>query len=504
MDAQRKGKTKRKKRSRQTDDKKAEEAILQTALYDWTVRHGDRFVAFSDVRDRPQAIAKLSVPVNEEISRHWHVHHLRRVLDETIANKKAILGLFERWLWHCSLDPSRERAAASAKLASFDFGDEEITMPIDDPVIPNVDLGLTQLTKELRSNETIGDPQSDGAIKLDEQQIADRFREELIESNSQMSALRSKGSANTMEFPLEIHDTEVLANKVKLALQPAYKQKLLGLYKMFGDSEGEGFDKAVAAMLLRYDAIWGPLFQVSLPPDVFRVLKKQFGVFLECFASPMNSFFPRYCSAFPDTDCCFGSLGSFFGFVPQDGSFEAFPPQTPQLITATLHHIEDILVQSSKALSFILVVHCRPSSDLESCDKSITGSNFFAGKLTVRAREHSLCEGFQHRKTHLLHLALLDTTLYFLQNEAGKTRWPLTPENERKLRNVFAGRSEDYIEPEPAPVPKKREEVERELLEFTNGASSNWEKLKTKIAPEKKKIKTGGKIKKGHQGKQKH
>jgi phosphorylated CTD-interacting factor 1 len=42
------------------------------------------------------------------------------------------------------------------------------------------------------------------------------------------------------------------------------------------------------------------------------------GVEAEGFASPLNCRWLRYCSAFPDTDAPFGSLGSFFGFRPNE------------------------------------------------------------------------------------------------------------------------------------------------------------------------------------------
>ena len=47
---------------------------------------------------------------------------------------------------------------------------------------------------------------------------------------------------------------------------------------------------------------------------------------MECFASPLNCYCPRFCSAFPDTDSVFGSVGSFFDFEFVEGSFEANPP----------------------------------------------------------------------------------------------------------------------------------------------------------------------------------
>ena len=56
--------------------------------------------------------------------------------------------------------------------------------------------------------------------------------------------------------------------------------------------------------------------------DSFDVLLQGMSIQFECFASPLNCRYGRFCSAFPDTDMAFGSLGSFFEFRPQQGSYE--------------------------------------------------------------------------------------------------------------------------------------------------------------------------------------
>lgn len=53
----------------------------------------------------------------------------------------------------------------------------------------------------------------------------------------------------------------------------------------------------------------GTGLQGALPVPVFEALNKQFGVTFECFASPLNSYFKQFCSAFPDIDGFFGSRG---------------------------------------------------------------------------------------------------------------------------------------------------------------------------------------------------
>lgn len=55
------------------------------------------------------------------------------------------------------------------------------------------------------------------------------------------------------------------------------------------------------------------------------------GVTMECFASPLNCRYAAFCSAFPDTDAAFGSVGSFFHFRPHTGAFQANPPFVPEV-----------------------------------------------------------------------------------------------------------------------------------------------------------------------------
>lgn len=56
----------------------------------------------------------------------------------------------------------------------------------------------------------------------------------------------------------------------------------------------------------------GQGLQAALPPSAFKILREEFGVHFESFASPLNCFFTRYCSAFPDTDAPFGFLFDYY------------------------------------------------------------------------------------------------------------------------------------------------------------------------------------------------
>jgi len=81
----------------------------------------------------------------------------------------------------------------------------------------------------------------------------------------------------------------------------------------------------------------------SIPTAVFESIQRNFGVTFECFSSPLNCYFRNYCSAFPDVDGYFGSVGSFLEFRPISGSFQMHPPLCDDLIDAAITHVEALL-----------------------------------------------------------------------------------------------------------------------------------------------------------------
>jgi len=82
--------------------------------------------------------------------------------------------------------------------------------------------------------------------------------------------------------------------------------------------------------------------QARVQPHVFLKMNEDFGVTHECFTSPLSRICSSYNSIFPDTDRYFGSLGSFFDFMPTEGSFFVNPPFDSD-IQMTLDHIIALL-----------------------------------------------------------------------------------------------------------------------------------------------------------------
>eukprot|EP00960_Hanusia_phi_P017900 526160-Hanusia_phi.AAC.1 len=85
---------------------------------------------------------------------------------------------------------------------------------------------------------------------------------------------------------------------------------------------------SIFVLLLRYEALGGHGFQAAVGGQSFDVLYRELQCSFECFASPLNCRYDKFCSAFVDTDAAFGSLGSFFSsaFSPTEGKFEVPHP----------------------------------------------------------------------------------------------------------------------------------------------------------------------------------
>ena len=208
-----------------------------------------------------------------------------------------------------------------------------------------------------------------------------------------------------------------------------------------GTPEHAAFLGSVFAMLCRYEAMGGAGYQAALGETAFDVLKKRLGVGCEAFASPLNCRYGRFCSAFPDVDGAFGSLGSFFEFRPQRGSFEMNPPFVPETLLKAAEHAEALLDAAEEAggrLSFVVVV---PAWRDVPFWAALEGSKHRRGDtLVVPAAEHGFCDGAQHCRppAERHRVSSYDTGVFFLQTTNGARRWPVTDEVTNSLKAAMA------------------------------------------------------------------
>merc|ERR1711871_44749 len=192
-----------------------------------------------------------------------------------------------------------------------------------------------------------------------------------------------------------------------------------------GEQDARLFHPYLYCCLARYDALAGHGYQAALGPHGFTHLLKHMHVSMECFASPMNCRYGRYCSAFPDTDAPFGSVGSFFTFEPHSGSFEANPPFVPELMARAVSRMETLLGSPGKGpLSFVLII---PAWTKIKAYSMAQNSQFRRGSFLLDASNHGFCDGAQHLRSPASRLrpSSFDTAVIVLQNDLGAQKWPI-------------------------------------------------------------------------------
>ena len=170
------------------------------------------------------------------------------------------------------------------------------------------------------------------------------------------------------------------------------------------------------------------------------VLSDAFDVGVECFASPLNCYFRRYCSAFPDTDLPFGSCGSFLDFQPLEGSFQANPPFQEDMMEAMVEHMERLLRQATGPLSFAVFVPHWTSPPCSAIER-LKSSPHLRMIAEMQAKAHQYVSGVSHTQPpgdnpHFV--ACHSSLVLFLQNEAGFQKWTPTPEKLARIRDVWA------------------------------------------------------------------
>lgn len=212
---------------------------------------------------------------------------------------------------------------------------------------------------------------------------------------------------------------------------------------------------AIYSCLSRYEALRGAGYQCAIPGDAFDAATSKcgLGVTIECFASPLNCRYNKFCSAFPDIESRFGSIGSFFddeAFNPQQGSFEANPPFVPETMYAMGGKIQRLLNDQARGpLSFLVVVPAWGAGS-DFCEKLIKSDNARANAL-IKAADHAYFDGSQHTKLvepdgSLLRPSSWDTAVILLQNDAGKQKWPVA---EELLKASFCGAFENAAKSVP-------------------------------------------------------
>ena len=330
-------------------------------------------------RSRAPTVEAASASASLELRRFKLVKRLRHVL----ATKTTSLGVqtppllaFERRLARAMLEPG--------------------AVPV--PMLPNSDV-RGGLARDLhRAGAGAADLAACDAAAADvaaaSAALATKLAEERPEDEEPPPSVTAEDAGPLLAL-------RVNALKPYMTVSKAHAGKLRALYCRHslggapplpaeGEPEHAAFLAATFAVLARYEALGGAGYQAALGEAAFDVLRDDLGVGCEAFASPLNCRYGRFCSAFPDVDAPFGSLGSFFDFKPTRGSFEMNPPFVPEVLLAAAEHAEALLRDAEKAggrLSFVVVVPA-----WRDCEywRALNDSAFARPLATERARDETV------------------------------------------------------------------------------------------------------------------
>ena len=188
-------------------------------------------------------------------------------------------------------------------------------------------------------------------------------------------------------------------------------------------------------------------------PETFETLRDAIGAGTECFASPLNAFFPRFFSAFPDVDAPFGSCGDFFAGAAKikRGCYQANPPFVGHVMSAMARAMRaalDVAERDDQPLTFVAFV---PGWTDEPSWTALSESPHVRSKFVVAAADHGYCDGAAHQRKTSFRGSSYDTGVFVLQSSraaasaagrrvaAGPTEPGGLPRFEAEVRAALAG-----------------------------------------------------------------
>ncbi|ETV98440.1 hypothetical protein H310_08592 [Aphanomyces invadans] len=384
-----------------------------TAIWNEHVQVDVRHVASSEHNMRPCNLQSVSPAY--ELHRQKCVLKLKAKLHATVDQlglPKLPNSAYETWQF-CS------------KLAA----------PDGDPLIPHADSDYAGLRDELVA---IGaNRHAANKICRAMTQEAHRVGQSLLRMTHGGGKKRATIRPNDDHYLVSYGGTSLRINKTHLdKLETLFGRH----HAQAGATSASQFPDFLFCLLLRYESLDGGGFQAALNEECFDVLLRHFKCNMECFASPFNSRYGRFCSAFLDTDRVFGSFGSFFDFRPTFGCFEANPPFVPALIAKMAAHMTTCLQNTSKSLCFIVII---PAWEHTEGWQLLKHSSYNKEYLVLSQKHHGYCEGKQQMRPTRYRIASFDTSVFFWQNAKAAARWPVTERAIEDLRRAFKSKQAD-------------------------------------------------------------
>ena len=102
---------------------------------------------------------------------------------------------------------------------------------------------------------------------------------------------------------------------------------------------------------------------------------------------------------------------------------------------AMAKHMDALLEATDRPLSFVVIV---PAWNDTRGHAALQASTQLRRYELLAQEDHGYCEGKQSLRRTRYRIASFDTSIFFLQNLAGATKWPATDEAIADLRKAFS------------------------------------------------------------------
>mmetsp|Transcript_3106 Transcript_3106/g.4700 ORF Transcript_3106/g.4700 Transcript_3106/m.4700 type:complete len:572 (+) Transcript_3106:113-1828(+) len=312
------------------------------------------------------------------------------------------------------------------------------------------------------------------------------FKKDIGRRAAMEATQSSKKRNNLPKLCFQYEDVVITHSGLSLSINSDHFEKLKTLFDRNNKTSATSADhkakfvSSLFCLLARYDMLQGSGLQSAVNGTVFDVLLKHYECNTECFASPLNCRYERYLSAFPDTDCSFGSLGSFFSQFDFrcGGCYQANPPFIANFIDAMSSQMEKHLSECMEPLMFIVFVPCWSET---SGWKALKSSRYLKNYILIDQKSHFYTEGTQHRRKERFRVASFDTSIFFLQNKAGERKWKILRSHIEDIMKAF-NRLEENNNPGEAKALERQKKKKRKVKNV-EGSSEHRRKKKKAASP---------------------
>ena len=184
-------------------------------------------------------------------------------------------------------------------------------------------------------------------------------------------------------------------------------------------------DEKIFCLLIRYKTFMGNSHQFAMETKFKDILRNEYGINFECFASSINVYYDKYCSLFYDIEKDFGSYGSFYLMKYERGFFIANPPYENEMLKLMVEKFIASCKESKEPLSISFGLPNWGKYDI-----------FEAMEIVKKAKETKFIrcmkdgEVWWYDRLNNIRIMIPSHCRCIVQNEAGAKKYPISKFND--------------------------------------------------------------------------